>query len=220
TTPTGLSIATGVAAPAPAPFSRTVIANSVQTVSAPPTQVLNNQSWTFASWSDHLAASHNVTVPLGGLSLMATYTPSPFAYLSDLAYTVVANGWGPVEKDMSNGEQAAGDGHPITLNGVVYAKGLGGHAASDVRYAMNGTCTSFTTKVGIDDELGSNGSGIFQVFADGTKLADSGVMTGASPTPTFTRNGTGRTTLQLVIALNGIPDYDHGDWADAQITCG
>ena len=28
------------------------------------------------------------------------------SYLSDLAYTVTANGWGPVEKDRSNGEQA------------------------------------------------------------------------------------------------------------------
>ena len=26
------------------------------------------------------------------------------SYLSDLAYTVTANGWGPAEKDMSNGE--------------------------------------------------------------------------------------------------------------------
>ena len=36
-------------------------------------------------------------------------------FLSDLPYTVTANGWGPVEKDKSNGENAAGDGgaaHP------------------------------------------------------------------------------------------------------------
>jgi hypothetical protein len=141
------------------------------------------------------------------------------SYLSDLAYTVTANGWGPVEKDRSNGEQAAGDGLPLTLNGTVYAKGLGAHAASDIRYAMNGACTSFTVKVGLDDEVGSNGSLIFQVFADGTKLADSGVMTGATATKTFTVDVTGRTTLQLVLGSNGVTDYDHGDWADAQLTC-
>ena len=63
------------------------------------------------------------------------------SYLSDLPYTVTANGWGPVEKDKSNGEQAAtSDGGPITLAGVVFAKGLGTHAASDVRYSMS-TCT-------------------------------------------------------------------------------
>ena len=77
---------------------------------------------------------------------------APRAYLSDLAYTVTANGWGPVEKDRSNGEQAAGDGKPITLNGTVFAKGLGIHAASDIRYTMS-SCTTFTAKVGVDDEI-------------------------------------------------------------------
>jgi len=43
---------------------------------------------------------------------------SGVVYVSDLPYTAVANGWGPVEKDTSNGEQAAGDGHTITLHGV------------------------------------------------------------------------------------------------------
>ena len=47
------------------------------------------------------------------------------SYLSDLSWTQSTNGWGPVEKDMSNGEQAAGDGHTITLNGVTYARGWG-----------------------------------------------------------------------------------------------
>jgi alpha-galactosidase len=62
---------------------------------------------------------------------------------------------------------------------------------------------------------------IFQVFADGTKLADSGVMAATTATKTLTVDVTGRTTLQLVITTAGDgPDYDHGDWADAQLTCG
>ena len=103
----------------------------------------------------------------------------------------------------------------------MYAKGLGAHAASDVRYAMNGGCTSFTTKVGLDDETGANGSIDFQIFADGTKLADSGLMTSTTATQTLTVDVTGRTTLQLVITDGGDGiSYDHGDWADAKITCG
>ena len=140
-------------------------------------------------------------------------------YLSDLAYTVDANGWGPPEKDHSNGEQGAADGGPLTLNGTVYAKGIGAHAASDIRYTMNGTCTSFSAKVGVDDEVGTNGSLVFQIFADGTKLFDSGTMTGASATQTATVDVTGKTTLQLVLALNGDCRFDHGDWADAKLTC-
>ncbi|HEY7132920.1 MAG TPA: NPCBM/NEW2 domain-containing protein, partial [Candidatus Limnocylindrales bacterium] len=142
------------------------------------------------------------------------------AYLSDLAYTVTANGWGPVEKDRSNGEQAAGDGGPLTLNGTVYAKGLGTNAASDVRYAMNGTCTSFTVKVGVDDEItSSTASVIFRIYADGTLLMSSTAMGATTATQTLTVSVTGRTTLQLVVDPNGTPDYDHGDWADAQLTC-
>jgi len=37
----------------------------------------------------------------------------------------MTNGWGPVERDRSNGESAPGDGNPLTLDGVVYLKGLG-----------------------------------------------------------------------------------------------
>src|SRR4029453_5848195 len=109
------------------------------------------------------------------------------------------------------------DGGPITLAGVVYPQGVGGHAAADVRYAMNGTCTSFTAKVGVDDEVGANGSVVFQVFADATKVAASGLVTGSSATVTLTANVTGATTLRLVITNGGDnTNYDHADWADAK----
>ena len=121
------------------------------------------------------------------------------SYLSDLAYTVTANGWGPVEKDRSNGEDAAGDGLPMTLAGVVYAKGLGAHAASDIRYTMSATAPRSAAKVGVDDEVGTQGTVVFQVWADGTKLYDSGTLTGSSPTATVAVDVTGRTALRLVV---------------------
>ncbi|HEY7132013.1 MAG TPA: PQQ-dependent sugar dehydrogenase, partial [Candidatus Limnocylindrales bacterium] len=124
TNPPGLSVTVGTASPAATPFTKTVIANTNISVAAPVTQTLNGVTYTFSSWSDGGAATHDVNVPLAGSSLTATYSSSSTtAYLSDLAYTVTANGWGPVEKDRSNGEQAAGDGGPLTLNGTVYAKG-------------------------------------------------------------------------------------------------
>jgi hypothetical protein len=48
----------------------------------------------------------------------------------------MTNGWGPIEKDQSNGDLAAGDGLTLTLNGTTYNQGLGAHAASDVRYSL------------------------------------------------------------------------------------
>ena len=72
--------------------------------------------------------------------------------VSDLPFLSATNGWGPVERDTSNGEQAAGDGHPITINGVTYANGLGTNATSDVEVYLGGHCTRFTAMVGVDDE--------------------------------------------------------------------
>ena len=37
-------------------------------------------------------------------------------YVSDLTWASAVNGWGPVEKDRSNGEEGAGDGLPMVVN--------------------------------------------------------------------------------------------------------
>ena len=70
----------------------------------------------------------------------------------------------------------------------------------------------------MDDEVGSKGTVIFQVFADNIKIFDSGLMTGASATRTVSLNVTSRKQLKLVV-LKGYdnPDFDHADWADAKL---
>lgn len=147
--------------------------------------------------------------------------PSGTSYVSDLTWIAMTNGWGSAEKDRSNGEQAAGDGLTLTLNGTTYAKGLGVHAASDIRYNLGGTCSAFTASVGVDDEVGTKGSVVFRVLGDGVILFDSGVMTGATATKTVNVNVSGRNELVLVVTDGGDnADYDHGDWADAKVTCG
>ena len=148
--------------------------------------------------------------------------PSGTQHVSDLTWASATNGWGPVEKDMSNGEQAAGDGVTIALNGTAYAKGLGTHAPADVRYALGGACTRFTADVGVDDESGSAGSVVFQVWADGTKLYDSGTMTGTTATKVVSVDLTNRQELRLVVTDAGTDGNvsDHADWAGAQLACG
>jgi alpha-galactosidase len=133
----------------------------------------------------------------------------------------MTNGWGPVEKDQSNGEQAVGDGRTLTLNGAAYAKGLGAHAVSDVRYALTSTCTRFKASVGIDDEAGgSNGTVTFEVYADATKVYDSGLMTGATATKLVDVSIAGAAQLRLVVTDGGDNYfYDHADWALARIEC-
>jgi hypothetical protein len=141
-------------------------------------------------------------------------------YVSDLPFAgSPTNGYGPVELDESNGSSGAGDGKTITLNGVTYTKGLGVHALSDVTYQLNGAYKSFLSDVGVDDEVGSNGSVDFQVFADGVLKFDSGTMTGATGTKGIAIDITGAQQLRLHVtdAGDGL-DYDHADWAGARVS--
>ncbi|WP_240740919.1 NPCBM/NEW2 domain-containing protein [Deinococcus sp. Arct2-2] len=134
------------------------------------------------------------------------------------------NSWGPVERNASNGEQKAGDGTPLTLNGKMYAQGYGVHAGSELRFSLAGTggaqCNNFTADIGIDDEVGSRGSVVLQVYGDGVKLYDSGVLTGDSATKRVNVGVVGRQELRLIVtdAGNGI-SFDHADWADPRLEC-
>ena len=139
--------------------------------------------------------------------------------LSDLAWQSATNGWGPVEKDMSNGEQAAGDGHTITINGQTYAKGLGVNAKSKIIYSIS-NCTNFRSDIGVDDEVTTKGSVNFQVWSGPTKIYDSGLMTFADPAKTVNLDITGVTSLALIVTDGGNGNgHDHADWANPTITC-
>ena len=154
-------------------------------------------------------------------SVNVNVNASTTTYLSDLIWTSATNGWGPVEKDRSNGEQGATDGQTITLNGVTYTKGLGVHATSDVRFSLNGAYQTFAADMGVDDEVGSNGSVVFQVYADGTLLYDSGLLLGSSATKQVSVAVTGKNELRLVVTTGGDNDwYDHADWANARLLNG
>jgi hypothetical protein len=163
----------------------------------------------------------SVSTPSNSFSYLGSGSASGAArYLSDLPWSHSSNGWGPVERDLSNGEQGARDGRTITLNGVAYGKGLGAHGPSEIRYPLNGECSAFQAEVGVDDESGTRGSIVFRVLADGVQLFDSGVMTGGSSTRSVQVDISGRRELALLIRDGGDNiDADHGDWANARITC-
>jgi len=141
-------------------------------------------------------------------------------YISDLTPSYVFNSWGTMQKDLSI------LGKTLSLNGATYSKGLGVHAYSEVRYPLSGACSAFTATVGIDGEIPPGlGSAAFQVWADGHKLFDSGTMTSGSPAANVSVSLTGYQNLSLVMT-NGTYNApfwsvicDHGDWANAVLTC-
>ncbi|MDF3145647.1 MULTISPECIES: NPCBM/NEW2 domain-containing protein [unclassified Streptomyces] len=146
--------------------------------------------------------------------------PSGSSGLGDLPWLSATNGWGPVERDTSNGESAAGDGHPITIGGVTYGKGLGVHAESTVAYYTGGACETVTADVGVDDEEGAGGTVAFEIWADGTRAASTGVLTNAMPAQPITADLTGAQVVRLVVTDGGDGiDSDHADWAEARVSC-
>ncbi len=148
--------------------------------------------------------------------------PLVSGYLSDARWLEAQNGWGPVEIDMSNGERNARDGRTITIGGVTYAKGLGVHAPGAILYFAAGGCTSLVTDVGIDDEkrAGRVGSVTFEIWADSTKVADSGVMTWQDPAKTLTADISSASFVRLVVTDAGDgTNSDHADWAGARVSC-
>jgi alpha-galactosidase len=125
-----------------------------------------------------------------------------------------------VERDTSNGESDAGDGHPITIGGTVYAKGLGVHAPSDVSFYTGKACDKVTADVGVDDEKGTKGTVTFEIWADGTKVASTGVLTNTMPAQPLAAGITGAQVIDLVVTDAGDGnDSDHADWAKVQVSC-
>jgi hypothetical protein len=146
-------------------------------------------------------------------------SPSAFVYASDLAWSQGSNGWGPVEKDKSNGESAAGDGKTITLAGVTYTKGFGCHAISDITVPLNKSYSTFTSNIGVDDEINGYGSVVFSVVVDGVTKYTSATLTGSSATQSVSVDVTNGTTLTLRVRDGGDGNSgDHADWASAKLT--
>jgi hypothetical protein len=139
-------------------------------------------------------------------------------WVSDLAWTSSTNYWGPVERDMSNGENRLRDGRDLWLDTVMYPKGLGVHAGSEIVVPLDGAYTAFVSDIGVDEEVESAGSVVFQVYADGVQLYDSGLMTGTTPTKKVQVDVTGRQSLRLVVTpgTDG-RGFDHADWAGAKL---
>ncbi len=178
----------------------------------------DNRLFDHADW----AGARLITAPVVNPDPQPSPQPqddTDVTYLSDLEWASATNYWGPVEKDMSNGEQAAGYGHALTMDGQTYAKGLGVHSKSDVKYSLNGKYGTFKVDIGLDDEVGENGSAVFQVYADGVELYNSGTMTAESKPRSISVNVQGRKELRLHVGnAKDDFDFDHADWANARLT--
>ncbi|MDT7789391.1 MAG: hypothetical protein QOF58_7810 [Pseudonocardiales bacterium] len=150
-----------------------------------------------------------------------------WSYVSDRPWVTAVGGDGPVEKDITNGGAAAGDGRGIAVRRTTFGKGLGTHASSEITYRLDAGCTAFAASVGVDDEAGLDvarqkvgGTVSFQVLGDGVVLADTGVLGVRTPVRDLAVDVTGVSTLTLRVLDGGDgTQNDHASWGDARIRC-
>ncbi len=107
----------------------------------------------------------------------------------------------------------------LSIAGMQYHKGLGAHAYSNVKLLFRKPTDfrSFEAFVGVDDEVGKNGSVLFRVIADGKSVAESGTMTGSQQPMLLKADVDGAKTIELVVTdANDGESSDHADWANAR----
>ena len=137
--------------------------------------------------------------------------------LGELASVSASQDWGELHVDTSV------QGKPLSIGGRKFARGLGTHAVSEIIYELDGRYTAFSAWVGVDDEMKGHtaSSVVFQVFGDGKKRFDSGVMRLNDAARQVDVPVAGVEELKLVVtdAGDGI-DCDHADWCDAVLLGG
>ncbi|HEY6329962.1 MAG TPA: NPCBM/NEW2 domain-containing protein, partial [Blastocatellia bacterium] len=142
----------------------------------------------------------------------ATDAPAGAIWLESLDLTKMSQDWGVPRAGRSVGNK------PLTMKGVVYPHGVGTHAVSDMLVNLKGAATKFAALAGVDEETLVLGSVDFEIWVDGKKVADSGVMRGAGQPKVMVADLRGARQMELIVndAGDGI-DNDHADWAGAMI---
>lgn len=151
----------------------------------------------------------------------ATGAPTSDTYLSDLEAIDFTVGF----EFTDFGRDEAVTGNPLQVDGETYDKGIGTHAASQIRYCLDGNVARFKTLVGMDEKGGeftggnAGGNGVtFLVLGDGDVLANEGpVEHPDSPVP-IDVDVSGVSVLTLWADSGGDNSYDHADWLKARVT--
>ena len=142
-----------------------------------------------------------------------------FTYLTDYDWKSANQSYGSAKKDIS----ASGNTLRLTNeDGLVatYEHGIGAHSTSTIVYDLSDKDYQFfSSYVGVDRQMyGSVGSVVFQVYVDGEKQFDSGLMNSRDPQQYVEVNLAGAKELKLVVTDGGNGDgSDHATWGDTKL---
>lgn len=88
---------------------------------------------------------------------------------------------------------------PLTVNGVVYERGLGAHSISRLLYDLDGKAVSISGLAGADDKNLFAGKLQFKILGDKKELWKSGVMQKGDPVKEFNVNLKGVDKVLLLV---------------------
>ena len=142
-----------------------------------------------------------------------------YTYLTEYDWTSTKNNYAAPKKDIST------SGKTLRLTGedgqeVSYERGIGAHSTSTIIYDLSDKdYVYFSSYVGVDRQMyGSVGSITFEVWVDGEKKFDSGLMTSKDAQKYVEVDINGAKELKLVVTDGGDNNHsDHATWADAKL---
>lgn len=150
---------------------------------------------------------------------IAVVDMNDFTYLTDFEWKSETHSYAAPKKDLGNSSRA------IRLtdengNEVVYERGLGAHSNSTVIYDLSDkNYDYFTSYVGVDrSAYNTIGSVTFEVYVDGVKKFDSGLMNSRDAQQYVQVDINGAKELKLVVTDGGNGNgYDHASWGDTKL---
>jgi len=157
--PTGATLGLNSSSAA-APFTKTVVIGSTNTINAPSPQTLGSNTLTFASWSDAGAASHSVVAPANNATYTATFTvsgggPPPGGTFGDTTPGTLVDNATANLKEVSNYTAVASNVTKLTG----YISGLGASTGTQKLKAViyaNAAGTNPGALLGVSNEVTVN----------------------------------------------------------------
>lgn len=135
---------------------------------------------------------------------------------SRLPMLAFRNESGPVERDQSNGGGNPRDGNPMRIAGTDFDNGFGVSTPSSLDLYLGGQASTFTVRVGVDDETPSTRASV-KVSGDDRELVTAYVAAGDAPHDLIVDvSGVGTLTLSTCELAEG-DSPAHVDWASARL---
>lgn len=150
---------------------------------------------------------------------IAVVNMDDYNYLTDYDWDATQNSYTAPRKDISISSNTLRLTDESNRE-VAYERGIGAHSNSTIVYDLSDeNYDYFTSYVGVDRQMyGSVGSVSFEVYVDGEKTFDSGVMNSRDPQKFIEVDINGAGELKLVVTDGGNGNgSDHATWGDTKL---